>query len=48
MLPKDKDFKQLKRKMETLEEQNDYLVSVISWMVQRLEGTCYPPASTWA
>jgi hypothetical protein len=39
MLPKDQDFRQLKQRMESLEEQNSLLMMMFSWLVQCHWGT---------
>jgi hypothetical protein len=43
MLPKDEDFRQLKRRMETLEAQNAYLMEVVTWIAHRHGGSFHPP-----
>jgi hypothetical protein len=48
MLPKDEEFRQLKHKMETLEGKNDYPISMISWMAQRLGSIFHPSTGTHA
>jgi hypothetical protein len=43
MFPKDEDFHQLKHIMETLEAQNAYLLSVVTWIAHRHGGSFHPP-----
>jgi len=43
MLPKEKDFRQLKRRMETLEEHNSQHISMVSWNAKRHGGSFQIP-----
>jgi len=45
MLPKDEDFRQLKHRMETLEAQNAYLLTVVTWIAHRHGDSFHPPAA---
>jgi hypothetical protein len=44
MLPKDEDFHQLKRRMEMLESQNEYLLKVVTWLSRKHIDIFQPPA----
>jgi len=39
MLPKDQDFKNLKKSMESLEDQNNLLITMVSWLVKGHGGS---------
>jgi len=39
MLPKDHDFRQLKKSMESLEEKNKFLMMMVCWLVKHHGGT---------
>jgi hypothetical protein len=48
MLPKDDEFRKLKHRMETLEEQNSYLLSMVMWITQCHGGAFHPPTTNWS
>jgi hypothetical protein len=43
MFPKDEDFHKLEHIMETLEAQNAYLLSMVTWIVHRHGNSFHPP-----
>jgi len=45
MLPKDEEFRHLRHRMETLEEKNAYLLSVVTWIAKHHGGTFQPPTA---
>jgi hypothetical protein len=46
MLPKDEEFHQLKNCMETLKEQNAYLLLVVTWITKHHGGSFQPPIAS--
>lgn len=50
MLPKEQNFRQLKKRMETLEEQNTQLILMVSWIAKCHSNSFQLPATgcQWA
>lgn len=47
MLPKERNFRQLKHRMETLEEQNSLLMEMVQWLVTHHGGSFPLPSGGW-
>jgi hypothetical protein len=47
MLPKEKDFRHLKRRKEVLEFQCAYVSEVVTWLAKRQGGNFTPPTKNY-